>query len=290
MQKSLIEKMRRTMIMCLCLFLTTECFSRIIPFTDAEELACQEHVNEMKYYCRIAVLDNFALLKHTYVVPREVNDIVFLLCTEREVRKAAHNYIEHDDMVRIERKQQIDSIYQDCIDTCLMRYNPKIAGSMMLCTLNLLSVLGVEKEKIHSLVTLGLDVSRRLRKDPCYNYDIDVMKSLKKLLSRKQLSDIIDSKNAQTAVARSRNVWRQLKESGLVAPEDSTKEFSKMINYCLAEMRINDLYVDNEDMRMNNMRDLWRRQPLAVRIYESVNRKKEIKKVKGTSKEEELIW
>ena len=282
--------MNKLITIMLCLLIADECFSRIIPFTEAEEQACSEHVNDMQFYCRIAVLDNFGIIKQTYTIPNEESDYIFKLCTEREVRKAAHNYIDRNDMVRVKEKQQIDSIYQDRIDSCLMPYNSKVAGAMIQYFLRLAKTLDIEEGKRQKILSLGLNVSRGLRKEPCYNYDIPVMKTLKKLLTRKQLHDIIDSKNAKAAVAHSKCVWQELKDNSIVVYEDSTKELPKMITYYLMEMRINDLYVDNEVMRQNNLSDLWRNQPATISLYESKKRKKNMMKAKQVGTEEKLIW
>jgi hypothetical protein len=193
-------------------------------------------------------------------------------------------------MERLKKKMTIDSIYQNLIDTCLMRYDEKTAGAMIKITLRLADGLKIGSQVQEKVKQLGLEVAHERRRNPCHKEDAQVMSGLKKLLTRPQLMEIINAKNARPAAERSKAVWEELRDSGYVSAADSAKEYGKMIHYYIAEMGINDLYVDNDDMRMRNLTDLWGRQPVFVRKYESIRRRKETMRMKTTIEGNQMVW
>src|SRR5574344_571301 len=265
-------------------------FAQILPFSDREMQVYANKYEELAFRSSVAAEDDFVVLKKTHIVPSELCDYVKNVYKEREVRKVTHDYFEANAKERVKAKIIIDSLYPDSIDACLMPFNECIAGRTISIALRSGEALKIAKVRQNAILHVGLDVAHRLLLNPRYVYDVQVMDSLKKILTMEQLTQILDSKNAAYVVRKSRDTWNSVKEARLTDDVDSAAEYQRMLSYYLIESRINDMYVGHEKIRDKYMKDLWKQQPLLVRMYGSLYRKMQITRNKKEDDSNDLVW
>lgn len=249
-------------------------------WTDEELRIYEEKAKEMSFRCKIAAQDAFQELRQSYYLPQNVESYVYKLMLERETRKAVYDYICEESRDRVENKQRISALYQDSIDARLLPYNDKVAGANISIPLRLADKIGITTEAYSKILQLGLDVCKHLRKAPRYNYDVEVMDSLRNFLTKDQIVWILSAKNAVPAVNRAVAAWHEVKSAGLIENEDSASCTHSAVEYYLEEYVINDMYVGHDKVLKKNLSDLWKKQPLIVRMSGSLKKKEELKRKK----------
>lgn len=266
--------MKQKLLTTACgLLMTVGSFAEILQFSDEERQVYADNYEAMKFRCLIAGQDAVTELRMRYLIPKEDMDFMYRLLTEREVRKATYDYTQTDSYERVRCKQRIDNLYQDSIDIRLIPYNNNVAGEIISIATRMAKTLGVSTEKRAAIISLGLDVAEHLRKDPRYYYDIVVMDSLRSIMTKEQLTRMLRSKNAVRSVDKARGAWAAVKAAGLIEDEDSVECCTAAIEYYLQESVIEDMFVGHAKVLRGNMKELWRRQPLIVRMKESIGRK-----------------
>ena len=274
--------------------LATACFTHVysqkLKYTKEETNAIQLYGKEMSHQVDIASEDALAEMQLRYLYNR--NDLEHLrrLFEEREQRKAAHNYLEQNPMVRVVEKQRIDSLYQDSINALLIPYNSNISGEIISLSLRMSDALRLSKKNHVRLMDKALDFARRLRKNPYVNFKKEEMDALKKNLSAKQLETVIDEKNGMQAQVKAQRAWNALEEAGVAYELDSLPNVSRARLYYLIEMRYWDMYVEQNEVRDRNLQDLYRSKPKIIKMYEALDEKKRIKEKKEKSVGVEFSW
>ena len=274
--------------------LATACFTHVysqkLKYTKEETNAIQLYGKEMSHQVDIASEDALAEMQLRYLYNR--NDLEHLrrLFEEREQRKAAHNYLEQNPMVRVVEKQRIDSLYQDSINALLIPYNSNISGEIISLSLRMSDALRLSKKNQARLMDKALDFARRLRKNPYVNFKKEEMDALKKNLSAKQLETVIDEKNGMQAQVKAQRAWNALEEAGVAYELDSLPNVSRARLYYLIEMRYWDMYVEQNEVRDRNLQDLYRSKPKIIKMYEALDEKKRIKEKKEKSVGVEFSW
>ena len=274
--------------------LATACFTHVysqkLKYTKEEANVIQLYGKEMSHQVNIAFEDALAEMQLRYLYNR--NDLEHLrrLFEEREQRKAAHNYLEQNPMVRVVEKQRIDSLYQDSINALLIPYNSNISGEIISLSLRMSDALRLSKKNHVRLMDKALDFARRLRKNPYVNFKKEEMDVLKKNLSAKQLETVIDEKNGMQAQVKAQRAWNALEEAGVAYELDSLPNVSRARLYYLIEMRYWDMYVEQNEVRDRNLQDLYRSKPKIIKMYEALDEKKRIKEKKEKSVGVEFSW
>ena len=274
--------------------LATACFTHVysqkLKYTKEEANVIQLYGKEMSHQVNIAFEDALAEMQLRYLYNR--NDLEHLrrLFEEREQRKAAHNYLEQNPMVRVVEKQRIDSLYQDSINALLIPYNSNISGEIISLSLRMSDALRLSKKNQARLMDKALDFARRLRKNPYVNFKKEEMDVLKKNLSAKQLETVIDEKNGMQAQVKAQRAWNALEEAGVAYELDSLPNVSRARLYYLIEMRYWDMYVEQNEVRDRNLQDLYRSKPKIIKMYEALDEKKRIKEKKEKSVGVEFSW
>lgn len=263
----------RLLTMSLLMLSALGCHANILQFSDEEMQTYADNYDALVFRGSIAGQDALTEMEQRYYVPKEESQFLCRLLVEREVRKATYDYTRSNPTERVRCKRMIDSLYQDSINVRLMPYNNGIAGEDICISLRMAGALGVSAERRAAIIRLGLDVAGRLRKDPRYYYDVVVMDSLRSLMTKEQLTRMLRSKNVVRSVDKARGAWAAVKAAGLIEDEDSAECCTAAIEYYLQESVIEDMFVGHAKVLRGNLRELWRRQPLIVRMKESMGRK-----------------
>lgn len=282
------KKMRtRTKLLTMALFMLSAlgCSAHILQFSDEETRVYADNYDALAFRCNIAGQDALTELGQKYYVPKDCSMFLYHLFVEREVRKATYDYTRHNPIDRVRCKRMIDSLYQDSVDVRLMPYNQGIAGENISISLRMAKTLGISADRRADIMKLGLYVARQLRKNPRYYYDAVVMDSLRTFMTRKQLTDMLRSKNVVRAVNMARKAWKEVVAAGLIENEDSAECCDKAIEYYLQERVINDMYVGHDKALKSNLRELWKHQPLIVRMKESMRKKESMEQERRNENE-----
>lgn len=259
----------------------------------SDELAVQkDHAEEWSSMCKIAAEDAYQILRQDYVLSRKDETFIQTLIFEREFRKATYNILSRNPWERVANKKRIDDLYQDSIDVRLLPYNDKVAGANISIVLRFADNMGLSKENYSKITKLGLSIAKRLRVDPGYNYDMEVMDSLRNYLKKSQLIEILSAKHALPCIKKGVATWNELYNAGMVMDEDSATCCNQAIDYYTMESVINEMFVGHEKQLRKNLSDLWKRQPLIVRMSGSLRNKKELTKKKSENEPEvnDLKW
>ena len=280
--------MKKIIFLLLCFVCVTQnTFSQIIPFSDRELEIVSEYHDEMESRCNIAAEDAFSQLRLKYFVYPSFSEYLQSLFLERETRKASYDYMGLSSEQRVVSKMMIDSLYQDSIDAKLLLYND-IAGEALSLALRLKSVLKIDDNVYHAILTDGIGIVRQKRNLLNRNYDVLEMNSLKRNLSRKQINTLLCTKNVKYVSLKTDSIWNKIQKAGLTESLDSVKEYARAYNYILQEKNIFDLYVGNEKLVRNNINDLKSHKPLVIRLLESLNDGE--KKEKNKSVNKNMVW
>jgi len=271
------------------LLLVSSAHSAILEWSQDEIRTYKENTEAMSFRCQIAASDAFLQMRQVYHLPKKDEPFVLQIITEREFRKATYDYISKNTWERITNKKRLDELYQDSIDVRLLPYNDKLAGANVSLCLRLANKIGLSTEKYNKVMHLGLSVAKHLRKDPRYNYDVEVMDSLRNFLTKEQLVIVLRSNNIADVVSKSIAVWHEVKAAGLIENEDSMSCCNNAIAYYLQESVINDMFVGHEKVLKKNLYDLKKQQPVIVRMSESIKKKEELIR-KKEEENEELDW
>lgn len=277
-------------MLLLAIVCVSHVYAQKLTCTKEEANVIQLYGKEMSHQVNIASEDALAEMQLKYLYNR--NDLEHLrrLFEEREQRKAAHNYLERNPMVRVVEKQRIDSLYQDSINALLIPYNSNISGEIISLSLRMSDALRLSKKNHVRLMDKALDFARRLRKNPYTNFKKEEMDALKKNLSAKQLETVIDEKNGMQAQVKAQRAWNALEEAGVAYELDSLPNVSRARLYYLIEMRYWDMYVEQNEVRDRNLQDLYRSKPKIIKMYEALDEKKRIKEKKEKSVGVEFSW
>lgn len=282
---------RKFFVTAVGLMMASGGFAAVIDFSEEETRAYAENCQVLALRCKVAGEDAFTELRQKYYVPQKHSRYLLALLTERETRKALYDYICNVSWQRVENKKRIDSLYQDSIDVRLLPDNKNIAGENVSLALRFSDKMGVDSAGYGKIMRLGLNVARHLRNNPRYDYDTEVMDSLRNFLTKEQLLRILRSKNMVKAVCQGIAVWNRVKAAGLIEDEDSASCCDSAIEYYLQEYVINDMFVGHDEVLRKNLSGLWKRQPLIVRMNESVKKKNElIRKKEEENGNIELAW
>lgn len=284
---------RNLLITAVGLFLASISHASILEWTHEEALIYEENADMLSFQCRIATEDAFQELREEYYLSKDDEAFIYLLMFEREKRKATCDYIYKTPWDRVANKKKIDALYQDSIDVRLLPHNNKVAGANISIALRLANNLKVSHKNYSNILSLGLNVARHLRKNRNYNYDIEVMDSLRNYLSKEQLYRILSSKHAIACVNKGEVAWQALKNAGMIENIDSASYCDQAIDYYIMECIINEMYIGHERQLRKNLSDLWKHQPLIVRMMEAIKKKKALAKKKEDEFENnniEMIW
>ncbi len=258
---------------CLLLFtLSLKSFAQIFPYKDIESDMIKRHREEISQKCSILAEDAFNQLCIRYYVLQSYREDFRKLYYEREVRKASYDYMGLDAYQRTIYKMEIDSVYQNIIDTKIMPDN-NFAGETLSLALRLKKSLKINDESYTNIVRDGLNILRQKRQFVKRDFDVLEMKSLKINLTQKQLTKLLNAKNASYVTDKTDNAWKILKAEGLTESLDSAKEYSLAYSYYMLEKNILDLYVGNEKLIRNNLNDLRSQKPKVVKLSESLKQK-----------------
>ena len=241
---------------------------------------------------KIAAEDAYQVLRQDYVLSKEDIPFVEALIFERESRKATYNILCQTPWERVANKKRIDDLYQDSIDVRLLTYNDKVAGSNISIALRFAEHMGVSRENYSKIINLGLSVAKHRRVDPNYNYDIEVMDSLRNYLKKTQLIEVLSAKHALPCIKKGVATWNELQNAGMVMDEDSATCCNQAIDYYTMECVINEMFVGHEKQLKKNLSDLWKQQPLIVRMSGSLRNKEELTGKKNDNDPEvnDLKW
>ncbi len=269
----------------------TYCNAQILHFTNEEMQAYAENYDAIAFRCTISGSDALAELKMNYSVPSVHQNYLLKLFVERDVRKATYDYTCHDPKERVLNKHKIDSLYLDSVNIRLIPCNDNIAGPIISTAVRLSNALDLTSQQNDRIIATGLKIARQLQKNPYYQYDVEVMDSLRSILSNDLIVRIAKSKNYNSAYKRTQNVLEIVKKQGLFKEvKDEDNEINNAMEYYLQELVLRDIYVGHENVLRNNLQELWNCQPQIVRIYESIKTKEKLQKEKKTKKTVQLSW
>lgn len=263
----------------------------VFEWTQNETSTYEKNAEALTFRCKIAAQDAFQELRQTYFLPPDDEKFVYQLMLERESRKATYDYICKTPSERVTIKKRLDNLYQDSIDVRLLPNNEKLAGANVSIALRFADKMGVSPENYNKIMRLGLRVAKHLRRNPRYNYDVEVMDSLRKILTKEQLVTVLRSKNAVRAVNKAVTTWNEVKTAGLIENEDSASCTQSAIGYFLEEYIINDMFVGHDKVLKKNLYDLSKQQPIIVRMNGSIKKKEELIRKKEEENEfNEMAW
>ena len=282
---------RKLLVTAIGFLIVSSTQASVFEWTQDETSTYEKNAETLAFRCKIAAQDAFQELRQTYYLPKKDEKFVYLLMLEREKRKASYDYICEIPKDRVAIKKRLDDLYQDSIDVRLLPDNDKLAGANVSIALRFANNSGVSTENYNKIIRLGLRVAKHLRKDPRYNYDVEVMDSLRNFLTKEQLVTILRSKNAVQAVNKAVAAWNEVKAAGLIENEDSASCCNNAIGYYLEESIINDMFVGHDKVLRNNLSDLRKQQPIIVRMSDSIKKKEELTRKKEEENERiEMAW
>lgn len=286
--------MRQTKKLCaaiMTILCVTYSHAQILHFTNDEMQAYAENYDAIAFRCTISGSDALAELKMNYSVPNVHQSYLLKLFVERDVRKATYDYTCHDPRERVLNKHRIDSLYMDSVNIRLIPYNDKVAGPIISTAARLSNALDLTSQQNDMIIATGLKIARQLQKNPYYQYDVEVMDSLRSILSNDLIVRIAKSKNYNSAYKRTQNVLDVVKKQGLFKEvKDEDGEINNAMEYYLQELVLRDIYVGHENVLRNNLQELWNSQPQIVRMYESIKTKEKLQKEKNSKKSTHLSW
>ena len=79
----------------------------------------------------------------------------------------------------------------------------------------------------------------------------------------------------------------------MIENEDSALCCNQAIDYYLMESIVNEMYIGHEKQLRKNLSDLWKKQPLLVRMIGAVKKKEDLVKKKeeeNDNKNNEMVW
>lgn len=275
------------------LLLASSAHASILEWSQEEVRIYEENTEALSFRCQIATEDAFQELRQAYYLPQEDESFVYQLMLEREQRKATYDYICNAAWERVANKKRLDELYQDSIDVRLLPHNDNLAGINVSIALRLANNMKVSTDDYSKIIRLGLIVTKHLRKDPRYNFEVEVMDSLRNILNKEQLYRILSSKHAVACVNKGVATWKELKSAGMIENEDSALCCNQAIDYYLMECIVNEMYIGHEKQLRKNLSDLWKQQPLLVRMIGSVKKKEDLVKKKeeeNDNKNNEMVW
>lgn len=284
--------MKRKLLVTAIGFLTlASAHASVFEWTQEETRIYEENQDALSFRCKIAASDAFQQLREVYYLPEADETFVYQLMMEREFRKATYDYICKTPWERVDNKRRLDNLYQDSIDVRLLPHNDNVAGANIGISLRLAKTIGVSAENYGKILQLGLSVCKHLRKDPRYNYDVEVMDSLRNFLTKDQLCEILTSKHAVECVNKGIATWNEVKAAGLIENEDSASCCNQAIDYYIMECIVNEMFVGHDKVLKKNLSDLWKKQPLIVRMNGSIKKKEElVKKKEEENERNEMAW
>jgi len=273
------------------LLLASSAHCAILEWSLDESHTYQENKEALEFRCKIAAQDAFQEMRQTYYLPSDDEVYVYQLMLERETRKATYDYICDTPWQRVENKKRIDDLYQDSIDVRLLPHNDNMVGQTISLSLRMTPKIGVNADNYNKIMRLGLMVCKHLRKNPRYNYDVEVMDSLRNYMTKKQLYEVLASKYTFECFNKSVTVWNNLKNAGLTENEDSALCCIQAFEYYIMESVINEMFIGHEKQLKKNLSDLWKKQPLIVRMDGAVKKKEAlVKKKEEEDNNNEMVW
>lgn len=282
---------RKLLVTAIGFLAVSSTHASVFEWSQDETRTYEENAEALAFRCQIAAQDAFQELRQTYHLPKKDEKFIYLLMLEREKRKASYDYICETPKDRVTIKKRLDNLYQDSIDVRLLPNNDILAGANVSIALRFADKTGVSTENYNRIMRLGLRVAKHLRRNPRYNYDVEVMDSLRKILTNEQLVTVLRSKNAVKAVNKAVTTWNEVKAAGLIENEDSASCCNNAIGYYLEESIINDMFVGHDKVLKNNLSDLRKQQPIIVRMNDSIKKKEELTRKKEEENERiEMAW
>ncbi|MCR5314220.1 MAG: hypothetical protein K6E54_11370 [Bacteroidaceae bacterium] len=235
-----------------------------------------EHESELKSFVDVVSVDAFMALRIKYHV--RLNDFTQLmrLLQDREYRKFAHNYIDVMPRQRVIEKMRIDSIFQDSIDALLIPENHSISGKNISMALKMADKLQISRKKYAFLMDKAIGYARMKRENPTVSFASREMKVLKKVLGRKQIETVLNEKNRLDSHLKSYMIWNDLEKAKLTEELDSSAQMYLMEKYFSLDMFYRDYFVDDEEAMKNNLDELYRYRPRAVRMHDAMITRKRV--------------
>ena len=248
----------------------------ILEWTSEESAVYNDFKEDWAFMCKIAAEDAYQTLCRNYVIRKNDKPFFLKLIFERECRKATYNILSRTQSERVTNKLRLDELYQDSIDVRLLPDNEKLAGANISLALRFADKMGLSKENRSKITALGLSIAKKLRKNPRYDYDVEVMDSLRNYLSKSQLTEILSAKHALPCIKKGVATWNSLQNAGMVMDQDSATCCNQAIDYYTMECVISEMFVGHEKQLKTNLSDLWKRQPLIVRMSGSLKNREEL--------------
>ncbi len=270
-------------ILCLliivCGILSSRCvFAQSLSFTKEEKNVIKKRNGALGQSTQIVCEDALASIRIKYRVASKDKEHLAKLIYDREFRKLAHNYIENNPIQRMKEKMRIDSLFQDSIDALLIPYNHDISGKCISIALQFSDNLKLNSKKRKFLMDKALSFARRKRQNPTVLYAKEEMDALKKTLSRKQIEDILNEKNRIDASVSARRIWSDLEKAKLTEELDSANQMYLLNKYFSLDMMYHDYYVGDDEAMRNNLDELYKHRPTAIRMHEAIENRKRIEK------------
>lgn len=231
--------------------------------------------------------DAFAKLCLKYQIPNQEVLKVRKLLSNCEKLKAIASIVYRDTVEkRVNAKMKIDEMYKDSIYEILIPCN-SISGENLGFALNLCKRGLCKPEQEAILMKKALDIAHKLESWPGQNVWNEEMDILKKVLTKDQLNAFFELKNLDKNNQDYNNAWKQLEDGGLAEQLNKDTDGKELLMYIEEENKLRTLYKYRDDLRQENLNELYKHQPYAIRLLSGLNAKKNVEERKIGS---EFIW
>ncbi len=254
-----------------------EAYAQIADFTDDEKVICDVFRQEMAEPVRFLSEDAFADIVSCYTFSPIRKDQLIRYCRMKELRKYTYNYLDSEPSIRKQHKETIDNFYLDSINMILIPYNPSLSGKFVSMALMWKNHLKLPSDTEARLMNLALGFSHRLRKNPCACIVREEMDSLIAILSKKQIKEVINTRNSADARIQASRLWLELSQANQTSGIDSTEQVSRAYFYYLRELYVKSYYVEQWELINNNLSDLYAHRPTIIKMYEALGQKEKVK-------------
>lgn len=251
-------------------------FAQSLSCTKEEKKVLLEHESELKSFVDVVCVDAFMALRIKYHV--RITDFAHLmkLLQDREYRKFARNYIDVMPRQRVIEKMRIDSLFQDSIDALLIPDNHSISGRSISMALQMADKLQLNKKKYSFLMDKAIGYARMKRENPTVSFARSEMNALKKVLSRKQIEMVLNEKNRYESHINACRIWADLDKAKLTEELDSAAQMYVMEKYFSLDMFYRDYFVGDDETMKNNLDELYRYRPRAIRMHDAMITRKRV--------------
>lgn len=261
-----------------------------LDFTDDEKAVYDANKKDVKKRAKLAASDAYAKCCMEFKVLKSMSGKLSKLMLLRESRKEVYDYIYPDKATkRVTAKKQIDSVFQDTINSILIPYNYGIAGENISFALRYNKMLKLDEAQYGYLKNNAVGMARKKAKNPRKNYYNDEINLLRKTLSDKQLNSFLVHKNGMKVTKKVRDTWAKIKLAGLENELDSAKDCAKAYMYYFEQQKINDLFKHYGTSRKAKLADLAKRMPKIIKMADAIN-KREKQSGKKNAGKNDFVW